>query len=397
MNVAALSEPDWQRLVRRLPIELEASARAHGALVRRRGLTDAATLLRLALVYGATPFSLRSTVAWAEMTGVASISDVALLYRLQAAEGWLKWLFEKYLSLELKALTSCPMPVFWQGYRLRVVDGTVLKRTPEAGVESRSVRRGWRLHTAMDLATGRLDEVEIARFEEGERLDRFKVRKNEIMVGDRGFAGVRGLQAVSAQGGDFIVRRGIGNRKLMASDGSRLDEAAILALAQKGQPVDMPVIMPPARNDSDNRYIPAERYKALPPLACRLIILPLSPQAAHKARQRTAHIIAHKRQKPRPERLPASGFVYLLTSLPQSAFDAASIGQLYRLRWQIETAFKRLKSLIHFDQFQAVDERLVKSVLYAKLILALMSQNLVGQILALSPSEPYRTAPNQCA
>ena len=294
------------------------------------------------------------------------------------------------------------------GYRLRMVDGTVLKRTraagPDAGpvacIEGQSVRRGWRLHAAMDLVTGRFDDVQIARFEEGERLDRFKTRKAEILVGDRGFAGARGLQAVVAQGGDFIVRRGVGSRKLLASDGSCLDEPALLALAQQGQPVDMPVLMPPARHDRDNRYIPAKRYKALPPLACRLIILPLSPQAAQKARRRTAHIIAHKRQKPRPERLPASGFIYVLTSLPPSVFDAATIGHIYRLRWQIEIAFKRLKSLIHIDQFHAVDERLVKTVLYAKLILALLSQNLVGQILALSPSAPCRTAPNrtnQCA
>lgn len=102
MDIASMMDLDWRSFVRRLPIDLDESARSHKALLRRRGLPDAAALLRLALVYGATPYSLRSTAAWADVAGVASVSDVALLYRLQSAEGWLKWLFEEFLSFELK-------------------------------------------------------------------------------------------------------------------------------------------------------------------------------------------------------------------------------------------------------------------------------------------------------
>ena len=61
MDIASLNMADWQRLVDRLGVELEASAKRFGALRRRRGVPDAATLLRLALVYGATPLSLRGT------------------------------------------------------------------------------------------------------------------------------------------------------------------------------------------------------------------------------------------------------------------------------------------------------------------------------------------------
>ncbi|TIM62195.1 MAG: hypothetical protein E5Y60_27700 [Mesorhizobium sp.] len=47
-----------------------------GALVRRRNVPDAATLLRLALAYGPGGMSLRSAAAWAGMNDVASLSDV---------------------------------------------------------------------------------------------------------------------------------------------------------------------------------------------------------------------------------------------------------------------------------------------------------------------------------
>jgi hypothetical protein len=56
---------DWPSLeavlARRL--DLEGTALASRALVRRRGIDGAATLLRLALVYGGTDLSLRGTAA----------------------------------------------------------------------------------------------------------------------------------------------------------------------------------------------------------------------------------------------------------------------------------------------------------------------------------------------
>ena len=84
-------EADWQALISGLSqsIDLEATARATGALVRRRNVADAATLLRLALAYGPGGMSLRTAAAWAGVNEIASLSDVALLKRLRAAADWL--------------------------------------------------------------------------------------------------------------------------------------------------------------------------------------------------------------------------------------------------------------------------------------------------------------------
>ena len=53
---------------------------------------------------------------------MADLSDVALLYRLQGAEGWLGWLVRELLSKELAALAA-GVPVAG-GWRVRLVDGT---------------------------------------------------------------------------------------------------------------------------------------------------------------------------------------------------------------------------------------------------------------------------------
>ncbi|AYG69664.1 hypothetical protein CCGE531_26355 (plasmid) [Rhizobium sp. CCGE531] len=68
--------PDWSRLLSKLErvIDLGASARITKALVRRRGVGDAETLLRLALAYGPGGMSLRSAAAWGGLNEVAAIS-----------------------------------------------------------------------------------------------------------------------------------------------------------------------------------------------------------------------------------------------------------------------------------------------------------------------------------
>src|SRR6267154_6710505 len=69
--------------------EIARSAVASGALIRRREVRSADTLLRLAITYGFCGFSLRQTAAYAQTVGFATISDVALLKRLRRCGPWL--------------------------------------------------------------------------------------------------------------------------------------------------------------------------------------------------------------------------------------------------------------------------------------------------------------------
>jgi hypothetical protein len=53
--------------------------------------------------------------------------------------------------------------------------------------------------------------------------------------------------------------------------------------------------------------------------------------------------------------------VLILTSLDVAQFSAEDILAIYRLRWQIELLFKRLKSLLHLDELPAKDPDLVRA------------------------------------
>lgn len=49
----------------------------------------------------------------------------------------------------------------------------------------------------------------------------------------------------------------------------------------------------------------------------------------------------------------AAGFLIVATSLCAGLYPAGAVLAVYRLRWQIELAFKRFKSLPHIDRLPA--------------------------------------------
>jgi len=62
------------------------------------------------------------------------------------------------------------------------------------------------------------------------------------------------------------------------------------------------------------------------------------------------------------------GFI-LVTSLPAEHCSTEDVLTLYRLRWRVELAFKRLKSLIDLKKPPGIDERSAKPWLLAHLLM----------------------------
>ena len=58
----------------------------------------------------------------------------------------------------------------------------------------------------------------------------------------------------------------------------------------------------------------------------------------------------------------------------------------YRMRWQIELVFKRLKSLAQLGHVPKHDDRSCRAWLYGKLLIALLTQKLIRIGRAISPS-----------
>ncbi len=80
LDSTSLVPDDWCGLISRVAgdLDLDALAKETRALVRRRGVSDAQALPRLALARGPGGMSLRQTAARAHLSGVADLTDASL-------------------------------------------------------------------------------------------------------------------------------------------------------------------------------------------------------------------------------------------------------------------------------------------------------------------------------
>jgi len=67
--------------------------------------------------------------------------------------------------------------------------------------------------------------------------------------------------------------------------------------------------------------------------------------------------------------LPGGGSEFLITNLPKESFPKDVLGELYRLRWGIETAFRFLKYNVALNSFHSVRRDLIVQETYARMIL----------------------------
>jgi hypothetical protein len=357
---SSFSEADWAWVASRLGSgpELERSARESGALVRRRQIRDADALLRLCLSYGCG-LSLREASAWAGLNGIATLSDVAVLKRLRRSADWLGHL--------AGAVVAQRLPQAGEARPIRLVDASMV-RAPGGAL--------WRLHVAYDLATSRFTHVELTDHKGAERLERAPVAAGEIRIGDRCYARPEGVREFCAAGGDFLVRIGWKSLFLRRPDGSRLDLRDVLEdLGQQG-PVEMPV------------HILNGRKRSLPTIPARLIIIRTAGEAAGHGGKRVR--TASRNARAQQATLRAADYTMLVTSLDPATYPADEVASLYRLRWQVELAFKRLKSLLDFSKLPARDVDLARTWLFAKLLMALLIEDLDQELLDSPPCADHQ-------
>jgi len=75
----------------------------------------------------------------------------------------------------------------------------------------------------------------------------------------------------------------------------------------------------------------------------------------------------------------------VFTTLPVKAANAKQVLEGYRLRWQIELTFKRLKSIVQLGHVPKLDDQSSRAWLLGKLFVALLTQKLIQVGRATSP------------
>jgi hypothetical protein len=343
--------------------DVEATARVRCAFTRAREVKSATALFQLAMAFGGCGMSLRETCAWAATTGLANLADTSLLDRLCKAAPWLGDIVAAIIAKQVQ------LPVGrWAGYRLRALDGTSIC---QPGAD----RTTWRLHVGYDLATRQADQIVLTDGRGAENLQRLTYRPGDIVLADRYYARPRNLRPVIDAGAHFIVRMGWNALCLSNPDSKPFDLFAALS-AQTAQEGEVAVSL--------------DDGVAAPPLRLRLVIRRKSDEEAEAEKKRLIKDAQKRGKMPDPRSLQAAHYILLLTALPASLFPATDVLALYRFRWQLELAFKRMKSLAGLDELTAKKPELAQAWIYAKLIAFLIAEQNAGQVPDSSPSGPAR-------
>lgn len=354
MSCESLACHDWDNVVARLggAAALERSARDKKAFLRARAIASAVDLLRLILAYCLGGRGLRSTAAWSSATGLADISNVALLKRLRGCGDWLAALVGESLA--------GAAPQASRGRLIRVIDATTI---PKAGRTTGN--KVWRIHSAFDLPGERFGFFELTDQHGGETIDRIPVVKGEIRLADRAYLQPDRIAGVLKKGADIVVRAGWRNARWLDGEGKPVDLLAEFRKASDSGLIDRPIFI---------------GRKGGKPLALRLVAVKKPGQAAEAARRAARRQAEKGRHQISKGTLDAAEWVIIVTSLTPEDFPAADVLALYRLRWRIELAFKRLKSVIGLKGPPGVDERSAKPYVLAHLLMILLLEPLVDEL-----------------
>jgi hypothetical protein len=343
-NTASVPPDQFSDLLKRLPAELDLDALAleTKAIQRKRKIDGGANLLRLALARGPGGFSLRQTSGWVSLLEIAELSNPGVHYRLKQAVAFLAALVGRLLAAKTPGAN-----LRWPGRTLRLADGTCVSKPASKGTD-------WRVHGVFDLASGGFSHLELTDQHGAEALERGAPIAGEIRIGDRNYARVPVLKRFLAKA---CGKEGGLYRAAGLPSGVRPHEVILRAAAGRGE-------------------------SALP---LRLIVQRKTPEATEATRLALRRAAIKKGKKLDPRSLIAAEFMILATSLPKTGYTAKDVLAVYRLRWQIELAFKRLKSLLHIDKLPTRTEPTSRSWLYAHLILALLCDDLSQDFLDSSP------------
>lgn len=347
-------DADWDEIVERLggAERLASSAGETKAFQRSRLIESPIDLLRMILAYCLGPGGLRSTAAWAASIGLVDISNVALLKRLRGCGAWLEVLVGQ--ALAAGAPKAC------RGRLIRLIDATTVPKASK-GERSKGV---WRIHSAFDLPAERFGFFELTDQTGGETLDRIPAVAGEIRIGDRAYLQPDRMAPILDAGADLLVRAPWKGASWRDDDDQPLDLIAILRNGAAAGTIDQPIGV--GRKSGATHRL-------------RLVCAKKPPEAAEAAKakaRRNAQKGGHQVSDPT---LVAAEWVILVTSLGTNDFTTQDVLDLYRLRWRIELAFKRLKSIIGLKGPPGTHPASARAYILAHLLLILLLEPIVDE------------------
>lgn len=356
-------DENWDVLLSAFPSGWQQLARETGAIKHQlKEFRSESDLLRVLLLHIGKGYSLRETAVIAKASGLADVSDVALLKRLRKSELWLLRLCQTLLTE-----TGISTPPIDHDMRLRLVDGSIIKEPGKTGSQ-------WRLHFSFTLPEFRCDYFKISPTKgegTGETFTQYPVQSGDYIMGDRAYATAKGIGYIASYEAYVLVR---------------VNTASLPLYDRQGQPFALLDAVSGIEQPFETReWLVSVKEQDGPAIAGRLCALRKSEQAIEQAQKKLIANASKKQKQLQPETLEYAKYVIVFSTYPQAEFSTEELLEWYRIRWQVELAFKRLKTLLDMGHLPKYDPSSSRAWLYGKLFLALLTEKLARITRAFSP------------
>lgn len=336
-----------------MPTGWKEAAKETGALVRSRNINTPEELLRLNFLYQTSGDSYGLVSALTQISeNQKGLNKTAVQKRITNSGEWLKWILI-HLNREEKYLEEAPK--WLKEYRVCLTDASDYCKQGSKNAD-------FRFHYMMELFTLNMAEFHFTEASEGERINRYEtIKPKDIIIGDRIYGTITGMRYVASKEADFLFRLRAEAFNLYTGDNTVFDLTAFLQENyEAGKIIDLNLFY-----KSGKEYYPVR--------ICAVGKTEADIDKTHK------HIKKSNSKKQRGKITDLQKiygqYVIAATSLPKD-ISAKQILELYRMRWQIELVFKRLKSIFG-GEFCAKKKEAVEAWFYGKLLLATVCEILV--------------------
>jgi len=356
----------FESFLQELPEDYQELALEFKAFCRSRKIKTPEQLMQVVMGYCGIDAVLRETAGNFTLLE-ERISDTAIHKRLKACVPWVKALLGRMMGEAFQPATEGHL-------RFLIVDGSTVQAPGAQGTD-------YRLHLAIDLVRLHLVHVKVTDAHESEHLDHYPLQEGDVVVLDRGYNQAQMWIDHADRGISLIVRYNPHSLNLYDAEGQKIEVDAVLRKATTAE-VGLPVQVRGKQKEFMKGYLPARRLPAA--------------QAA-QARRRARAEARKKGRTVQQRTLALAEWVLLFTTLAPEVLPTETAMALYRVRWQVELAIKRLKSLLNIDHLRAKkDSVLADLYLHGKLLYAWVIEKRLGRRCGLDRNrldQPRRATP----
>jgi len=337
---------NWDQIEKYLPVGWEAKSREKGAFTRIREIKTPTDLLMVNLLHVTAGESFQATSSMLRLTADISLNKNAVYERINKSADWLQWL-SRELCAASGYMTEKPE---WLGEKkVLLVDAS--------DVALRGSRTSdYRMHYVFDLFGFSCQSQEITTIKEGEKLTRYSFFENDIVVADRIYCTIQGIEHLKKMRNDFILRFKSKSFILYDRNGEKLDLLNSIRHLNEWEDIGIDCFY---KTDGELRPI-------------RICAMKKDKKAIEQSKRRLLRKAGRKQEKEASaETFELNEYIVLATSLD---YDTKKTFELYRARWQIEMVFHRLKSLFGFGEVPSKKPESVKAWFFGKLFLAALCE-----------------------